>query len=137
VIDKRKTRIVFVGHKMTRIKDFNPIEAYAPVPSWTVVKLQLTFTTIHRLKLKAFACTTAYLQTPIDFYLCVIPPSGIIKLMQYKPDSVWKLNRVLYGHPMSVNLWYTKLFTYLKRYGFQPLGNSATFMCLDRRKCEI
>jgi hypothetical protein len=137
VIDKRKTRIVFGGHKMTRNKDSNPIEAYAPVPSWTVDKVQLALAAIHRLNLKAFDCTAAYLQTPIDFELYVTPPPGIIKLMQYKSDSVWKLNRVLYGNPMSVNLWYTKLFTYLKSYGFQPLGNSVTFMCLDRQKCEI
>ena len=136
VIDKRKTRIVFGGHKMTRNKDFNPIDAYAPVPSWTVVKLQLALAAIYKLKLKAFDCTAAYLQTPIDFELYVTPPSGIIKLMKYKPDSVWKLNRALYGHPMSANLWYTKLFTYLKGYGFKPLGNSATFMCLDRRDCK-
>jgi hypothetical protein len=31
VIDKRKTKTVFGGHKKTRNKDFNPIEAYAPV----------------------------------------------------------------------------------------------------------
>jgi hypothetical protein len=120
---------------MTWNKDFNPIEAYVSVPSWTVVKLQLTLDVIHMLKLKAFDCTTAYLQTPIDFDFYVTSSPGIIKLMQYKPDSVWKLNRTLYGNPMSANLWYTKLFTYLKNYGCQPLGNSDTF--LDRRKCEI
>jgi hypothetical protein len=81
VIDKRKTRIVFGDHKMTWNKDFNPIEAYAPIPSWTVVKLHLALTDIHRTKLKAFDCTTGYLQTPIDFDLYVTPPSGIIKLM--------------------------------------------------------
>jgi hypothetical protein len=122
---------------MTWNKDFNPMETYSPVPSWTVVELQLPLVVIHSLKLKAFDCTTAYLQTPIDFDLYVTSSPGISTLMQYKPDSVWKLNRALYGHPMSANLWYTKLFTYLKNYGFQPLGNSTTFMCLDRQKCEI
>ena len=89
---------------MTRDKDFKPIEAYAPVPSWTVVKLQLALAAIYMLKLKAFDCTAAYLQTPFYFDLYVTPPPGIVKLMQYKPDSVWKLKRALYGHPMSANL---------------------------------
>jgi hypothetical protein len=83
VIDKRKTRIVFGVHKMTRNKDFNPIEAYAPVPSWTVVKLQLALTAIHRFKLKSFDCTTAYLQTPINFDLYVTPPPGVVHKVIY------------------------------------------------------
>jgi hypothetical protein len=38
---------------MTRNKYINPIEAYAPVPSWTVVKLQLALDAIHRLKFRS------------------------------------------------------------------------------------
>jgi hypothetical protein len=33
---------------------------------------------------------------------------------------------------VCVNLWYQKLFKYLKGYGFRPLSSSATFMILDR-----
>ena len=42
------------------------------------------------------------------------------------------MNKAVYGYPRGANLWYHKLFKYLKEYGFRPLGSSATFMMLDR-----
>jgi hypothetical protein len=47
---------------MTAGVHFERTEAYAPVPSWTTIKLQLALTAKHRLGLRAFDCTAAYLQ---------------------------------------------------------------------------
>ena len=56
-----------------------------------------------------------------------------MQLLGENPEDVWRLNRDLYDHPFSAKHWYVKLFTYLKSYGFVPMGNSATFLMLDRR----
>jgi len=40
---------------------------------------------------------------------------------------------VLYGWPPSGRIWYDKVSTWLHNYGFRTLGNSGTFMMLDRR----
>ena len=104
------------------------------MPGWRVVKLQLALAAIHGLKLKAFECNAAYLQTSITEELYCHPPKGLMQLLGENPvDDVWKLNRALYGHPLSARHWYVKLFTYLKAFGFVPMGNSATMLMLDRR----
>ena len=135
VVDKRKTRICFGGHRMYPGADFSKIEAYAPVPTWGLVKTQLALTALHGMRLKAFDCTAAYLQTELDTEIYAAPPKGLMRLLGHPEDTVWRLHRCLYGHPMGAALWYRKLFTYLKRYGFRQLGNSASFLILDRRDC--
>ena len=47
------------------------------------------------------------------------------------------VNKAIYGHPLSARRWYEKLFTYLKSYGFVPMGNSATLLLLDRRSAAV
>jgi hypothetical protein len=50
---------------MTAGVHFERTEAYAPVPSWTNIKLQLALTAKHRFGLRAFDCTAAYLQAEL------------------------------------------------------------------------
>ena len=138
VIDKRKTRICLGGHKCIPGVHFERQEAYAPVPTWGVVKLQLALTALHGLKLKAFDATAAYLQTPMEKEVYAKPPKGLIELLNEKgegpfpADTVWRLKKCLYGHPLGAALWYRKLFTFLKSYGFKQLGNSASMLMLRR-----
>jgi hypothetical protein len=94
--------------------------------------LQLALTAMHKIKLKAFDCTAAYLQTEIDKEMYVRSPPGLMSLLGRNQSDVWKLNKAMYGFPRGANLWYQKLFKLLKGYGFRPLGSSATFMILDR-----
>ena len=49
-------------------------------------------------------------------------------------DKVWELNCALYGWPPSGRIWFNKVSTWLLAYGFCTLGNSGTFMMLDRRE---
>ena len=90
------------------------------------------------MRLKAFDCTAAYLQTPMEREVYASPPPGLIQLLREKgqtdlpSDTVWRLKKCLYGHPLGAALWYRKLFTYLKSYEFKQLGNSASFLILRR-----
>ena len=138
LVDKRKTRICFGGHRCVPGVHFNKQEAYAPVPTWGVVKIQLALTALHGLKLKAFDCTAAYLQTPMEKEVYATPPPGLIRLLNEQgdnlpDDTVWRLKKCLYGHPLGAALWYRKITTYLKAYGFKQLGNAAPFMILRRK----
>ncbi len=80
--DKRKCRICFGGHHMTAGVHFERTEAYAPVPSWTAIKLQLVITAKHRFGLRAFDCTAAYLQAELKKPLDARPPKGLISVLQ-------------------------------------------------------
>lgn len=140
-VDKRKCRICFGGHHMTAGVHFERTEAYAPVPSWTTIKLQLALTAKHRLGLKAFDCTAAYLQAELKKPLYARPPKGLMSMLQKEmggelgssASDVWRLRKALYGYAGSSRLWWDKVSSWLKEYGFRPLGNSGTFMMLDRR----
>ena len=140
-IDKRKCRICFGGHHMTAGVHFERTDAYAPVPSWTTIKLQLALTAKHRLGLKAFDCTAAYLQAELKKPLYARPPKGLMSVLQSEmgeelgssASDIWKLRKALYGYAGISRLWWDKVSSWLKEYGFRPLGNSGTFMMLDRR----
>ena len=57
---------------------YNRINAYAPVPTWSTIKLQLAPTSRHNLQLKAF-CVAAYLQAILKDPLYVYPPKGLMQ----------------------------------------------------------
>ena len=143
-IDKRKCRICFGGHHMTAGVHFERTEAYAPVPSWTTIKLQLALTAKHRFGLKAFDCTAAYLQAELKKPLYARPPKGLMSVLQKEmggklgssASDIWKLRKALYGYAGSSRLWWDKVSAWLKGYGFRPLGNSGTFLMLDRRDAD-
>jgi hypothetical protein len=126
---------------MTAGVHFERTEAYAPVPNWTTIKLQLALTANHRFGLRAFDCTAAYLQAELKKPLYARPPKGLMSVLQKEmgeklgssPSDIWKLRKALYGYAGSSRLWWDKVSTWLKGYGFRPLGNSGTFLMLDRR----
>jgi hypothetical protein len=81
-IDKRKCRVCFGGHHMTAGVHFERTEAYAPVPSWTTIKLQLALTAKHRLGLRVFDCTAAYLQAELKKPLYARLSKGLMSVLQ-------------------------------------------------------
>ena len=132
-VEKRKCRMCLGGHRAIEGVHYNKLDAYAPVPTWTTIKLQLALTSRHRLQLKAFDCVAAYLQAELKEPLYVYPPKGLMQELGQDPSKIWKLYRALYGWPPSGRIWYDKVSTWLHNYGFRTLGNSGTFMMLDRR----
>jgi len=66
----------FGGHKAIEGVHYNRIDAYAPVPTWTTIKLQLALTSRYHLQLKAFDCVASYLQADLKDSLYVYPSMG-------------------------------------------------------------
>jgi len=121
------------GHKAIEGVHYNRIDAYAPVPTRSTIKVQLALTSRHHLQLKAFDCVAAYLQADLKDPLYVYPPKGFMQELGQDPNKIWMLNKALYGWPPSGRIWFDKVSTWLHDYGFRTLGNSGTFMMLDRR----
>jgi hypothetical protein len=129
---------------MTSGVHFERTEAYDPVPSWTTIKLQVALTAKHRFGLRVFDCNAAYLQAELKKPLYVRPLKGLISMLQKEMggnlgsivSDIWKLRKVLYGYVGSIRLWWDKVSDWLKGYGFRPLGNSGTFLMLDRRDAD-
>jgi hypothetical protein len=133
-IDQRKCRIYFSGHHMTAGVHYAKPDSYAPVPSWTTIKLQLALTSKHKLKVRAFDCTAAFLQADLKDPLYVRPPKGLMEAMEQNKDDIWKLKKSFYGISYASRHWWEKVSKWLKLYGFRTLGNSGTFLMLDRRQ---
>ena len=72
---------------MTAGVHFERTEAYAPVPSWTTIKLQLALTAKHRLGLRAFDCTAAYLQAELKKPFYARPPKGLMSVLQKEREG--------------------------------------------------
>jgi len=50
------------------------------------------------------------------------------------PNKIWMLNKALYGWLPSGRIWLDKVSTWLHDYCIRTLGNSGTFMMLDRQE---
>ena len=57
-----------------------------------------------------------------------------MSLLGRNQSDVWKLNKAMYGYPRGANLWYQKLFKYLKEYGFRPQALEVYNLCVPRAK---
>ncbi len=51
-------------------------------------------------------------------------------------SDIWKLRKTSYGYVGRSRLWWDKVSPWLKGYGFRPLGNSGTFLMLNRRDAD-
>jgi len=133
-IEKCKTRMCLGGHLAIECVHHQKMDAYAPVPTWATIKLQLAPTSRHKLQLRAFDCVAAYLQAELKEPIYARPPKGIMSELGHNSDKVWEMNRALYGWPPSGRIWFDKVSTWVLAYRFRTLGNSGTFMMLDRRE---
>lgn len=97
-IDTRKCRICLKDHHMCKCRiclkghhtagaDFERSKAYALVPCWTTINLQLALTAKHRLGLRVFDCTAAYLQVELKKPLYARPPKGMMSVFSCKRRS--------------------------------------------------
>jgi len=120
-VDKRKCRMCLGGHKAIEGVHYNQLDAYAPVCTWSTIKLQLALTSRHHLQLKAFDCVAAYLQADLKDALYVYPPKGLKQELGQDPNNIWMLNKSLYGWPPSGRIWVDKVSTWLHDYGFCTL----------------
>ena len=78
-------------------------ETFAPVESWTTVRLLLIISVILELKTTQVDYTAAFCQVPMDHDVFVALPKGWQELNkmglaeQFRPDHVLRLKRSLYG----------------------------------------
>ena len=120
---KLKARFCVRGDQQQQGVDF--FETYAPVVSWTTVRLLLVFSMILDLKTKQVDYTAAFVQAPIDTDVFISLPRGWRSLNQllphdnqFKDDHVLKLNRSVYGLCQSPKNFFQHLKSNLETCGF-------------------
>ena len=116
---KFKARLCVRGDKQTEGVDY--FEKYAPVVSWSSVRMLLTLTAREQLKTRLVDFTNAFAQANLKEEVYVeLPrmfdsPNG--------PETVLKLNKSLYGLVQAPLSWYNHLTNGLEDTGFTKSDN--------------
>ena len=130
LVKKLKARICVMGNKQV---DIDPFECYAPVVSWSTVRLMLILSIILGWKSIQVDYTSAFCQAKINKDVYVSQPRGWQHLnrmglnVPFKEGHVMKLRRCLYGLRQSPKNWFLHLKERLESVGFKQ---SACDPCL-------
>jgi hypothetical protein len=121
-IKKFKSR--FCARGDTQVEGVDVFETYAPVAQWSTIRMLLTMAVQRNLKTRALDISNAFVTAPLepDEHIYVEMPRG-----HTKPDTVYKLNKSLYGLRQSPK----KFFEFLR----DKLVDGLGFVQSDHDKC--
>ncbi len=140
LVRKLKARFCVRGDQQIEGVDF--FDTFAPVVSWSTVRLLLILSIVLNLKTTQVDYTAAFCQAPIDSEVYISQPRGWQQLnklglpVEFKPDHVLRLNRSVYGLRQSPKNFFEHLKGKLLEYGFTQsvhdpcLFISKTVICL-------
>jgi len=98
------------------LEDTSDMETYAPVVSWSTVRLLLYFVLQFGLKTKCADFSQAFVQATLEDPIYMHLPRGFEDANQ--PDSCLKLIKSLYGISQAPRLWFQHLKKNLEAQGF-------------------
>lgn len=124
-VDRFKARVVAGGNRQTFGQDY--METYAPVVSFSVVRLFLYLTLCMQMYVAQVDVKTAFLNGELKEDVWVTSPRGVSGL---KP-CCYKLVKAMYGLKQAHLAWHTKLSKDLRDLGFEELPSAP---CVFRRK---
>lgn len=125
-VERFKARVVAGGNHQTYGEDY--METYAPVVSFTLVRLFLYLALCLRMHIGQVDVKTAFLNGDLSESVWVMSPRGI-------PGMVSKCHRLLkamYGLKQAHLAWHTKLCRDLKSIGFDELPSAPCVFRLRR-----
>lgn len=114
-IYKWKARLNIHGGKQQ--KGINYWETYAPVASWSSIRIVLIVATINKWKTKQLDFVLAFPQAPVETDLYMEIPAGF-KLETVTTKKVLKLKNNLYGQKQAGRVWNLFLTEGLNQLGF-------------------
>jgi hypothetical protein len=121
-----KCRLVAQGFTQRAGRDYD--ETYAPVISYTSVRILLAIAVQHDLELTTFDVETAFLHAPLDRVQFILAPKGLDGV---KEGTLMVCERALYGLKQSGRLWNKLFVAIIERLGFTACryGDACVFVC--------
>ena len=117
-LDKYKARLCCHGGQQEW--GINYWDTYAPVVSWSSVRIMMTLANLHRLHTKAVDFIQAYPQAKIKSTIFLKTPAGVILNSEGEEEMVLILLKNLYGLKDAGLTWYEHLTSGLTNIGFIP-----------------
>ena len=119
-IRKYKARFCVRGDK--QIADVDYFESYAPVVSWSTVRMLLNLSIQKGWYTRQVDFSNAFVQADIEEEVYVTLPA-LFKDDSQEEDMVLKLNKTLYGLVQAPRAWYYHLLDSFTALGFEPSVN--------------
>ena len=106
-------------------------DTYAPVVSWSSIRIIMTIAKLHNLHTKSVDFVQAYPQAPIRSTIFLRTPPGV-ELTHQNGEVVLKLIRNLYGLKDAGRTWHQHLTDGLRALGFTPTESDPCVYHRDR-----
>jgi hypothetical protein len=123
VYQKTKCRICFGGHHY--VKTFT--DCFAPTVNFCSVLIMLCLSAMFGWHLGSLDYSQAYLNADLDEDCFLRAPEFLREYDKDGIEFIWKLRKVIYGHPKGSRLWAECLTEKLKELGFTQF---ATDQCV-------
>jgi Reverse transcriptase (RNA-dependent DNA polymerase)/GAG-pre-integrase domain len=117
---KWKARLNVHGGK--QIKDVNYWDTYAPVASWSSIRVVMNMAALHGWVTRQLDFVLAFPQAPVETDIYIEIPSGF-EVKGSRKDLVLKLVNNLYGQKQAGRVWNTYLTEGLENIGFHQCKN--------------
>jgi hypothetical protein len=118
VYQNTKCRICFGGHHY--VKTFT--DFFAPTVNFCSVLIMLCLAAMFGWHLGSLDYSQAYLNASIDEECFLRAPEFLREYDRDGIELIWKLKKVIYGHPKGSRLWAECLNDKLKELGFKPIA---------------
>ena len=125
VYSKTKCRICFGGHHYT--KTFT--DCFAPTVNFCSVLIVLCLAAMFGWHLGSLDYSQAYLNAEIDEECYLRAPEFLREYDKDGVEFVWRLKKVIYGHPKGSRLWAECLDKNLKHLGFKQFQTDQCVYC--------
>ena len=117
-LDKYKARLCCHGGQQEF--GINYWDTYAPVVSWSSVRILMTLANLHNLHTKAIDFVLAYPQAKVKTTIFLKTPAGVVLTKENGEETVLLLLRNLYGLKDAGATWFEHLSKGLANIGFIP-----------------
>jgi Reverse transcriptase (RNA-dependent DNA polymerase)/GAG-pre-integrase domain len=118
---KWKARLNVHGGKQT--KNLNYWETYAPVASWSSIRLVMNLAAYKKWEIRQLDFVLAFLQAPVETDIYMEITSGFRVTNGGRSDKVLHLINNLYGQKQAGRVWNLHLSDGLKKLGFSQSKN--------------
>lgn len=131
-IERYKARLVAKGFRQKEGVDFT--EVFAPVSTYTTLRVLLSLVAERGLHLHQLDVTTAFLNGELEEELYMAQPPGY---EEGGPRMACRLQKAIYGLRQAPRQWYAKLRTELEALGFRVSTADPGLFALDKGGSKV
>ncbi|KAL2887234.1 Retrovirus-related Pol polyprotein from transposon TNT 1-94 [Ceratocystis lukuohia] len=128
--ERFKARLVAQGFRQEQGVDFH--ETYAPTPKQTTTRAFFAMVCGLNLECRKVDARNAFAQAKLEEMVYVNPPPHL-----KKPDTIWKLNKALYGLRQASHAWRNTIIPCLNKLGLVKCPDDECIMINPQKRIIV